>query len=206
MAKKIMVVRVGEEETQIVHMERKSSNPMVYGCVRFPTPENAVKDGMILDMAELAVHIHKACVEKKIKTREAIFTITSSKIASRETSIPVVNKAKIQPLVMAKIQDLFPIDAEKYVFSYVLQGKQRQDENGDRFQDVMVFAAPSDLIDSYYMLADAARLHILSLEADGNAVFQIMKRQAKGKVSMSVQINSSSTLVNIISENRLLPK
>lgn len=204
MAKKIMVVRVGEEETQIVHMERKSSNPMVYGCVRFPTPENAVKDGMILDMAELAVHIHKACVEKKIKTREAIFTITSSKIASRETSIPVVNKAKIQPLVMAKIQDLFPIDAEKYVFSYVLQGKQRQDENGDRFQDVMVFAAPSDLIDSYYMLADAARLHILSLEADGNAVFQIMKRQAKGKVSMSVQINSSSTLVNIISENRLL--
>lgn len=204
MAKKIMVVRVGEEETQIVHMEHKNSNPMVYGCVRFPTPEHAVKDGMILDMAELAVHIHKACQEKKIKTREVIFTITSSKIASRETSIPVVNKAKIQPLVMAKIPDLFPIDAEKYVFSYVMQGKQRQDENGDRFQDVMVFAAPSDLVDSYYTLADAARLHIVSLEADGNAVFQIMKRQAKGKVSMSVQMNASSTLVNIISENRLL--
>lgn len=204
MAKKIMVVRIGEKETQIVHMEYKSTNPMVYGCVRFPTPENAVKDGMIKDMAELAVGIHKACKEKGIRTKDVIFTIESGKVASREVSIPVVAKAKIQPLVMAKVPDLFPIDAEKYVFSYVMQGKQREDENGDKFQDVIVFAAPSELIDSYYTLADAAGLHILSLEADGNAVFQIMRRQAKGKISMSVQVNTTSTLVNIISEERLL--
>lgn len=204
MAKKIIVVRVGEQETQIVHIEHGSSNPTVYGCVRFSTPEKAVQDGMIVDMAELAVHIHKACIDKGVRTREAIFTIASGKIASREVSIPVVNKTKIEPLVMAKIPDLFPIDAEKYVFSYVTQGKPREDEEGNKIQDVMVFAAPSELIDSYYKLADAAGLHILSLEADGNAIFQIMKRQAKSKVSMSVQMNLSSTLVNIISENRLL--
>jgi len=204
MAKKIIVVRVGEQETQIVHIEHSSSNPTVYGCVRFSTPEKAVQDGMIVDMAELAVHIHKACIDKGVRTREAIFTIASGKIASREVSIPVVNKTKIEPLVMAKIPDLFPIDAEKYVFSYVTQGKPREDEEGNKIQDVMVFAAPSELIDSYYKLADAAGLHILSLEADGNAIFQIMKRQAKSKVSMSVQMNLSSTLVNIISDNSLL--
>lgn len=204
MAKKIIVVRVGGKETQIAHIEYTSSNPTVYGCVRFPTPEKAVQDGMIVDMAELAVHIHKACVDKGIKTREVIFTITSGKIASREVSIPVVNKAKIEPLVMAKIPDLFPIDAEKYVFSYVPQGKPRVGEDGNKIQDVMVFAAPSDLIDSYYKLADAAGLHIISLEADGNAIFQIMKRQAKNTVSMSIHMNDSATLVNVISDNRLL--
>lgn len=204
MAKKIIVVRVGEKETQIVHMEHSVSNPTVYGCVRFPTPENAVQDGMVMEAAEMAVRIHKTCLEKGIKTRDAIFTVASGKIASREVSIPVVNKTKIQPLVMAEVPDLFPIDTEKYVFSYVMQGEPREDENGDKLQDVMVFAAPPDLIDSYYALADAAGLHIMSLEADGNAVFQIMKRQARSAVSMSVQINNSSTLVNVISENRLL--
>lgn len=204
MAKKIIVIRVGEKETQIVHMEQSSSNPTVYGCVRFQTPENAVRDGMIVDMAEMASRIHKICADKGIKTREAIFTIASSKIASREVSIPAVNKAKIQPLVMAKIPDLFPVDTEKYVFSFVTQGEVREDENGDKLQDVLVFAAPSELIDSYYALADAAGLHIYALEADGNAVYQIMKRQAERKVSMSVQINNSATLVNIISDNRLL--
>lgn len=204
MAKKVIVVRVGASEVQIVHMENTNSNPTVYGCVRFPTPKNAVKDGLIVDVAEIAGRIHKACAEKGIKTKDVIFTVASGKIASREMSVPFVNNAKMHPLVMAKVPDLFPIDVDKYLFSYVLQGKPKEDEAGGKQQDVMVFAAPAELIDSYYTLADAAGLHIVSIEADGNAVFQIMKRQAKCSVSMSVQINSTATLVNIISDHKLL--
>ena len=43
MAKKVIVVRIGTNEVQIVHMEHTANYPTVYGCVRFPTPENAVK-------------------------------------------------------------------------------------------------------------------------------------------------------------------
>lgn len=207
MAKKVLVVRIGANEVQIVHMEDTSSDPTVYGCVRFPTPKNAVKSGHIVDVAELAARIRKACADKGIRTTDVIFTVASGKIASREVSIPVVKKkAKIQPLVMAKVPDLFPIDVEKYIFSYVTQGKPHEDGEGGMLQDVMVFAAPSDLIDSYYTLADAAGLNIVSIEADGNAVFQVMRRQVKNTkgVSMSVQINQSATLVNIISDDKLL--
>ena len=49
MAKKVIVVRIGTNEVQIVHMEHTANYPTVYGCVRFPTPENAVKDGMIIE-------------------------------------------------------------------------------------------------------------------------------------------------------------
>lgn len=204
MAKKIIVVRVSEKETQIVHMEHNTSYPTVYGCVRFPTPERSVQDGMIMDMSELAVKIHKICVDKGIRTKDAIFTISSSKLASREVSIPIVKKAKIEPLVMAKIPDLLPIDQDKYVFAYLMQGKPRQDDNGDKIQDVMVYAAPSDMIDSYYALADAAGLRIVALEAEWNAVFQLAKRQEKDKVSMMVQIDETTTLATVYRNNRLL--
>lgn len=205
MAKKVIIVRVGAAEVQIVHMENTNSYPTIYGCVRFPTPENAVQDGLVRDVAEIATRIHQVCEEKGIRTKDVIFTVASGKIASREMSIPVVKKkAKIQPLVMAKVPDLFPIDAEKYIFSYVTQGKPYKESEGGMVQDVMVFAAPSELIDSYYTLADAAGLHIVSIEADGNAVFQVMRRQVKEGVSMSVQINQASTLVNIISGDKLL--
>lgn len=205
MTKKVIVVRVGAAEVQVVHMENTNSYPIIYGCVRFPTPVNAVQDGHIVDVAELAARLHKTCTEKGIRTKNVIFTVASSKIASREMSIPVVRKkAKIQPLVMAKVPDLFPIDAEKYIFSYVTQGKPHKNSEDDMVQDVMVFAAPSELIDSYYTLADAAGLHIVSIEADGNAVFQVMRRQVKEGVSMSVQINQTSTLVNIMSGDKLM--
>ena len=207
MAKKVIVVRIGTNEVQIVHMEHTANYPTVYGCVRFPTPENAVKDGMIMEVAELATCIRKACADKGIRTKDVIFAVASGKIASRETSVPIAKKKmKIQPLVMAKVSDLFPIDVEKYIFSYVEQGEPKKTEEGGLIQDVMVFAAPSDLIDSYYTLANAAGLHIESIDADGNAVFQVMRRQVKSKegVTMSIQINQSATLVNIISDNKLL--
>ena len=47
---------------------------------------------------------------------------------------------------MAKVSDLFPIDVEKYIFSYVEQGEPKKTEEGGLIQDVMVFAAPSDLL------------------------------------------------------------
>lgn len=204
MAKKVIVVRVGSKTTHIVHMENAISNPTIYGCVRVPTPEGAVKEGMIQDVVEIARRIRKACQEKGIRAKDAIFVVASSKIASRETTIPAVNKAKVSQLVMAKVPDLFPVDTEKYIFSYLLQGKEREDGENGKVQDVRVFAAPSDLIDSYYTLAGAAGLRVAALEADGNSIFQMMRRQVKDGVTMAIQINRESTLVNIITSEKLL--
>ena len=49
MAKKVVVVRVGEKITQIVHMENVANNPTVFGCVRVPTQEGSVREGMIIN-------------------------------------------------------------------------------------------------------------------------------------------------------------
>ncbi|MCH5252318.1 MAG: pilus assembly protein PilM [Lachnospiraceae bacterium] len=204
MAKKVVVVRVGTKTIYIVHMENTVSNPTVYGCVRVPVPEGSVNEGLIENVGEVARRIKKACTEKGIRTKDVIFTVASSKIASRETEIPVVNKTKISQLVMAKVPDLFPVDTDKYIFSHVQQGGEREDEENGKVLDVRVFAAPAELIDSYYTLADALGMNIVAIDADANGVFQVMKRQVKEGVSMSLQITRNNTLINIISSDKLL--
>lgn len=204
MAKKVIVVRVGSKTTHIVHMENAISNPAIYGCVRIPTPERAFEDGMIIDVVEIARRIKKACQDKNIRTKDVIFTIASSKVASRETTIPVVNKTKVSQLVMSQVGDLFPVDSDSYIFSYLLQGKPRQDEEATQIQDVRVFAIPSDMVDCYYTLANTAGLNVVALEADGNSIFEIMRRQVKDGVTMAIQLNRESTLVNIITQEKLL--
>lgn len=209
MAKKVVVVRIGAKTTHIVHMEYMTNNPTIYGCIRIPTPEGTCDDGTIRDVMELGQQLKKACKDKKIHTTDVIFTVDSSKIANRETTIPYVAKAKIRQNVMAKVPDLFPVDSERYVFSYVLQGKEYENDDiekgelGSKVQDVHIFAAPAELIDSYYALADAAGLHVEAIEADGNSVFQMMRRQVKEGITMSVQVNRHSTLVNIIDGEKM---
>lgn len=204
MAKKVVVVRVGERITQIVHMENVANNPTVFGCVRVPTPEGSVSEGMIINEVEIAKRIEKACLEKGIHTKDVIFTVASAKIASRETVIPAVAKNKMDAVVMAKVADLFPVDVDKYIFTYKVQGSDYQDKDQGKVRNVRIFAAPSDLIESYYKLAEEAEMNVISVEGDGNSIFQIMSRQVKNSVTMCIQINRDSTLVNVVTSNEML--
>lgn len=204
MAKKVVVVRVGEKITQIVHMENVANNPTVFGCVRVPTPEGSVSEGMIINEVEIAKRIEKACLEKGIHTKDVIFTVASAKIASRETVIPAVAKNKMDAVVMAKVADLFPVDVDKYIFTYKVQGSDYQDKDQGKVCNVRIFAAPSDLIESYYKLAEEAEMNVISVEGDGNSIFQIMSRQVKNSVTMCIQINRDSTLVNVVTSNEML--
>lgn len=204
MAKKVVVVRVGERITQIVHMENVANNPTVFGCVRVPTPEGSISEGMIINEVEIAKRIEKACLEKGIHTKDVIFTVASAKIASRETVIPAVAKNKMDAVVMAKVADLFPVDVDKYIFTYKVQGNDYQDKDQGKVRNVRIFAAPSDLIESYYKLAEEAEMNVISVEGDGNSIFQIMSRQVKNSVTMCIQINRDSTLVNVVTSNEML--
>ena len=135
MAKKVVVVRVGTETIRIVHMDNTPDNPTVYGCVRVPTPEGAVVDGEVKNIMDVSRRIKQACQEKNITTKDVIFSLSSSKIANRETTIPLVKDSKIQGIVDAKVGDLFPMDKERYIFSYVKQGGSRTAEEGETVTD-----------------------------------------------------------------------
>lgn len=244
MAKKVIVVRVGAKTIRIVHMDNNQTNPTVYGCVRVPTPQGAVVDGEVKNIIDVSRRIKQACMEKGITTKDVIFSLVSSKIANRETTIPFVKDNKIQGLVMAKVDDMFPIDKDRYIFSYVKQGESRSAEEGEHVSeeaekkdeeahveddtkkkgkgkklslekkektnaaakviDLLVYAAPIDLVRSYYALAEGCDFNIVSIEVDGNGIFQIMKRQMVEGVEMAVQINRDNTLIDIMSKDKLL--
>ena len=70
--------------------------------------------------------------------------------------------------------------------------------------DLLVYAAPIDLVRSYYALAEGCDFNIVSIEVDGNGIFQIMKRQMVEGVEMAVQINRDNTLIDIMSKDKLL--
>lgn len=260
MAKKVVVVRVGTKTIRIVHMDNSAVNPTVYGCVRVPTPQGSVVDGEVKNIIDVSRRIKQACQEKGITTKDVIFSLSSSKIANRETTIPFVKDSKIQSIVDAKVGDMFPVDKERYIFSYVKQGdsreigeneevtdgseKEREKEKErqkaenpeitddtqkkkkkkekkskdssdekkgkenvkqtERVIDLLVYAAPIDLVRSYYALAEGCDFRVAGIEVDGNGIFQIMKRQVADGVEMAVQINRDNTLINIMSKEKLL--
>lgn len=204
MAKKILVVRITQKSIYMSLMGNTTPYPTVYGYKRVSAPEGASDEGVLLDIPALAEAIRNACAEQNWKVKDVAFTIASSKVASRETSVPATDKNRIGALVEAKMQDIFPVDPTRYIFSHVLSGEPYEDEELGMTQDALAYAAPIDLVDTYYTLASSLGMNVHTIDTDGNAVFQMMKRQVKTGVSMSVQINRDATLINIISEEKML--
>ena len=202
MAKKILTIEVGSQQTRVCEMDYASKNPHVYKTLTFDTPEGAVEDGFINDTSRFAVAMRDALDRERVTTKDVVFTISSSKIANREVTIPMVKDNKIMQVVQASASEYFPVDISDYVISYTVQ--QRINTKTDKQLVLLLLAAPNDLIRRYYHLARDMRFHVTSIDYSGNSLFQIVRRQVRKGVNMCLQINEQSTLINIIEDDKLI--
>ncbi len=202
MAKKILTIEVGSQQTRVCEMDYASKNPHVYKTLTFDTPEGAVEDGFINDTSRFAIAMRDALDRERVTTKDVVFTISSSKIANREVTIPMVKDSKIMQVVQASASEYFPVDISDYVISYTVQ--QRINTKTDKQLVLLLLAAPNDLIRRYYHLARDMRFHVTSIDYSGNSLFQIVRRQVRKGVNMCLQINEQSTLINIIEDDKLI--
>ena len=118
MAGKVLSIEVGYSFTKVCELDYKTKKPKIYNSFVLPTPEGTLADGMItVDDGFVALFKNKLA-EKGIKTKAAVFTVSSSKIASREVKIPYCKENRIGDLVRANLADYFPIDVSQYMVAH----------------------------------------------------------------------------------------
>jgi len=204
LAKRVVCIEVGVRFTRICETTDGKQTPQVFNCVTFPTPQGAVEDGYIRDKATMANIIRKQMTDLGIKTTDVIFTLNSTKIASREVFIPVVKENKIKSIVDMQASEYFPIDISEYNISYYLLNDVSKVKSADKKMKLLLLAAPNNLVQSYYNLADAAGLHITSIDYIGNSFYQLAKRQLGQGVNISIHINENTSIINIVENENLL--
>ncbi len=196
---KVVSIEVVSAVTRICETDYKKKNPKVYKCATFETPENCVEDGYIRDKEKLAKVLKEKLREIGIKNKNVVFTIDSNKILSREVVIPLVAENKILEVVTAQANDYFPMDVSNYIVSYNLLSKDAEAKKAK----VIVFAAPSNLIKTYFSFAELASFNIVSLDYTGNSAYQWLKKISGEETGFYMIVNDSSTLISIINNGVL---
>lgn len=201
MAKRILSIEIGLQKTRICEVDYGKKIPHVYNCVELETPDNTIEDGYIRDKGVFAAAMKEKLAAAKMKITDVIFTIASTKIANREITIPLVKKNRIQEVVDAGAQDYFPVDVTEYVISYsILETINTMEEKKYK---LLLLAAPTNLIKNYYNFAEIMGFHIAAIDYIGNSGFQAIKKQVGKEVSLSIQMNEQTTLINVI-DNEIL--
>lgn len=203
MASRIISIEINQVVTKVCEMEEKSKSPRVYKSFMIDTPEGVVVDGTLdLDEGYVAM-LKKGLAANKIKAKKVVFSIASSKIASREVVIPYVKANKVDEVISAKAEEYFPVDLADYKIAHTLLGVT-EDEKGNKKHKVLVLAIPLKLLQGYYDLAAACDLEVQALDYMGNSLFQAVKNTCVSGTQMVAKIDEYATLIMIVQDGNLV--
>lgn len=194
---KILSMEVGYSTTRICEMDYRVKNPKVYKYVSIPTPVGVMDDGFVAVNEEFALEIKKVLLEKRIKTKQVVFSVTSTKIATREVMLPAIKMSQVDTLVKANASDYFPIDLTDYEIAGLVLGTHKEEGQPDRYR-VLVMAAEKKLVDGYERLADAVGLHLVAMDYSGNSIYQIMRGECREETEMVLKVEERTTIATII--------
>ncbi len=200
MNNRVLSIEIGNSFTKICEMDYKVKKPKVYKVLTVETPEGIVVDGMLQPTQEYAEHLVNALAMNGIRTKKVIFTISSTRVASREVQIPNVKASKIEALVKTNANDYFPVDLTQYEIGYYLAGGLA--ENGKL--RVMALACPKALLNSYDQLAQMCGWEIECFDYSSNSLYQILRDEKTETVTMMIKIDENSTIVTVLSAGKVL--
>ncbi len=203
MTSRLLTITVGSDNTRICDVSLSAQKVVtVHSVLSIDTPEEAVDDGLIRNVPLLAQNIRAAMSEVKLVGKNVVFSIQSSRIANKEVVAPDLKPNKIKEYINANATEYFPVSIEDYIVTYqILESVMEDNQKKNR---VMVAIAPSEVVDSYYELANELGMTVESVDYVGNSTLQVLKLQIKAKddkPSVVVQISEDHTVVTIIRNN-----
>ena len=200
MNNRVLSIEIGNSFTKICEIDYKVKKPKVYKVLTVETPEGVVVDGMLQPTQEYADHLVNALGTNGIRTKRVIFTISSTRVASREVQIPNVKASKIEALVKTNANDYFPVDLTQYEIGHYLAGGLTEEGK----LRVMALAVPKALLNSYYQLAQMCGWEVECFDYSSNSLYQILRDEKSEKVTMMIKIDENSTIVTVLSAGKVL--
>lgn len=200
MAKKVISIETGIQWTKVALVDYRKKNPPVHEAFAFRTPEHAVEDGYIRDKDSLARALKEELVRRQIVEKDVVFTLSSSKVVTREVMIPYVKDNKIKGIINAQSRDYFPMDISGYTISYSKMDVVEDD--GKKQLKLLLVAIPDNLLGNYVSFAQLAGLKVETFDYIGNGCIQLMCDSFVDN-AMIIQLEEQATVISILENKKL---
>ncbi|MBR5178201.1 MAG: pilus assembly protein PilM [Lachnospiraceae bacterium] len=192
---KVLSVEVTDIVTRVIEVDYGKKDPVVHRAIIFPTPEKTVSDGVIEGVETFAKEFQRQI--HGFGTKNVVFVLASNKVMSREVTIPEMKDDQIADFIQNQKSEYFPMDTSGHTMVHRVL-----DMDKDKKQiKIIVYAVPQKLVSNYQTFASLAGLNIISIDYNGNAIYQWLSNENHKKMDMYLQINERSTLFTVL-ENR----
>lgn len=162
-----LVVQITEREIRIAQMTLGSD--AISEQVILPTPPNAVEDGQLVGLDALRDAMQPVLRQGLFRRcRKVVFSLCSTQVISERVTVPAVKKQqRLGQMLLANMDEYFPIDPGEYQLSWESVGvEQREDA---RLLRVQLWAVPRAMLQRYYALANSMGLSVAAVDFCGHS-------------------------------------
>ena len=127
----VVAIGINDSNIKLCEVAFKGEVLNVFKTVTIKTPEFSYEDGIVKDFPAIVKALNDAFKENNITTKNVVFSVSSSKILSKEVVVPALKSEKsVLSLVTANSGEYFPVSTEDCVYSYSLLDEFVEEENG----------------------------------------------------------------------------
>lgn len=201
MTKRVVSIELGIWWTKVCLVDYRKKTPQIHTAFTFRTPEHAVEDGYIRDKEKLSEYLKRELLKRNIREKEVIFTLSSSKVVTREVRIPEVKDSKLAGIIEAQSREFFPMDVSNYTVTY--HKMETLQVEGGKQMKLLLVAVPDNLLNNYYSFAAYAGLAIESFDYIGNCAVSYLSSRMTSD-AMIVQLEEQATVISVIRSKKLV--
>lgn len=201
MAGKVVSIKIGYTITHVAEVDHEAKNPKIYHAFSFETPDDVIDDEGVHVTDDFVQKFKKGMVDAGIaENKQAVFTISSTRVANREVTIPQVKESKIRSILIANAKDYFPVDLSNYQLVYrVIEHIKDQKQ-----MRVSVFAVPNALINSYQYMAKALGMQLIAMDYYGNSIYEAMMYSMSNELSATLCIDDNTSMLTVIQNSQVI--
>lgn len=201
MPKKVISIEPGMWWTKVVLTEYGRKTPQIYDMFYFCTPEHAVEDGYIRDRDGFSHALREELARHQISERSIVFTINSTKVVTREVTVPAVKDKQLPSIVRMQARENFPMDTAGYAIAYQKMGEQPGESKKNL--KLLLIAVPENLLGNYFTFALESGFSVEAYDYIGNSALSFANSYFSDD-GIVVQLQEQSTIISFIKDKKLV--
>lgn len=196
----IVGIDVGSSCIKAVEIEPSGSGWRLVNAALQVTPPDACRDGVITNIPDVAQAIRTLLRSANIRSAGAVAAISGSQVIVRQVQHPKMTEASLRKSIRFEAAKYVSASMEDSVVEFEILGDVPDSDQ----MNVMLVAAPKELVESRVNVLEAAGVEPISIDVEAFAIIRsLVDSCASGddskKTVALIDMGASHTDVNIIS-------
>jgi len=194
-------IDIGSSCIKAVEIEPTANGWTLVNAAVAPTPKEAVKDGTIADILEVSQSIRTLLRDAGIKATGAVCAISGSQVIVRQVQFAKMPEAALRKSIKYEASRYISSSMEDSTVEFEILGDAEEPNQ----MNVMLVAAPREMIDSRVKCLESAGLEPLVIDIESFALIRSLVEfnatdEYLSKTVALIDIGASHTDVDIVSK------